>query len=248
MSITSNYKKLLNNFFLIVPIMDEKVNVSLLAYNVNILYEGVEIIFIYENENDNSIPEIENLKKSFKIQSHKTDKSGISGSIKTGLKYVNESGIVGIGLADDLGIVYQLDEIYKSLTKYNPSDKIVLTTTRYSKGGKRLHGSKIEHFISVIANFFLKFIYGTTDCTTACRFSFKKNFFDLSKNIEEETWAFNLLFISNAKKNNYEIIEVPLISIDRIKFGNSTFNLLSWIMKYLKTLTKSIKNLYFTKK
>ena len=46
MSITSNYKKLLNNFFLIVPIMDEKVNVSLLAYNVNILYEGVEIIFI----------------------------------------------------------------------------------------------------------------------------------------------------------------------------------------------------------
>ena len=53
---------------------------------------------------------------------------------------------------------------------------------------------------------------------------------------------------SNAKKNNYEIIEVPLISIDRIKFGNSTFNLLSWIMKYLKTLTKSIKNLYFTKK
>ena len=171
MSITSNYKKLLNNFFLIVPIMDEKVNVSLLAYNVNILYEGVEIIFIYENENDNSIPEIENLKKSFKIQSHKTDKSGISGSIKTGLKYVNESGIVGIGLADDLG-----------------------------------------------------------------------------KDIEEETWAFNLLFISNAKKNNYEIIEVPLISIDRIKFGNSTFNLLSWIMKYLKTLTKSIKNLYFTKK
>ena len=33
--------------------MDEKVNVSLLAYNVNILYEGVEIIFIYENENKN---------------------------------------------------------------------------------------------------------------------------------------------------------------------------------------------------
>ena len=150
-------------------------------------------------------------------------------------------------MADDLGIVYQLDEIYKSLSEYDSSNKILLTTTRYAKGGKRLHGSKIEHIFSIIANFFLKYIYGTTDCTTACRFSFKNNFYDLAKNIEEETWAFNLLFISNAKKNSYKIIEVPLISVDRLKFGNSTFNLFPWIMKYLKTLLKSINNLYFKK-
>ena len=237
------HKKSLKNLVLIVPIKNEKINVTLMTYNINILYSDVEIIFVYDTKSENSLSDLKKLKKKFKINFIYSKNKGISGSINTALKSCVENKLIGIALADDLGVIYQLDIIYKEMFKLK-NKKTVLTTTRYSKGGKRLHGSKPEYLLSFLANLFFRLIYKTSDATTACRFAWKKDFYLLSKNINERSWAYNLVFITLAKKKNFKIIEVPIISIDRLKFGNSTFKLFSWIIKYLKVFFKSIKILY----
>ena len=230
----------IKNLTLIVPIINEKVNVSLFVYMVNILYSGIEIIFIYEDDNDNSLNELNVLKRKFDVKFYKAKSKGIAGSIKTGLEFIKINNIVGVALADDLGLIYILDRIN---VLFENEKNLVVSTTRYSKGGKRLHGSKIEHLFSLLANtLFFRFVFGLTDATTAFRFAYKDDFEKICKDIDEKSWSFNLYFISNAKKMNYKIKELPVISIDRIKFGKSTFNLFPWIKKYLITIYKSLKN------
>ena len=117
--------------------------------------------------------------------------------------------------------------------------------TRYKNGGKRLGGSLVGHFLSISANksFSLLTNFPLSDLTTGIKM-FKKDFFqkvEISSNPIGWVFAFELSI--RAYIMNLKIGEVPLISVDRLFGGESTFRLGKWVKEYLKCYFGVLKNL-----
>ena len=118
--------------------------------------------------------------------------------------------------------------------------------TRYKKGGKRLGGSLIGHLLSVLANksFGLLTNFPLSDLTTGIKM-FKKNFFqkvEISSNPVGWVFAFELSIRAYTMK--LKIGEVPLISVDRLFGGASTFKLGKWVKEYLRCYFWGLKKIY----
>ena len=99
--------------------------------------------------------------------------------------------------------------------------------TRYKNGGKRLGGSLIGHLLSFIANKSFSFItkFPLSDLTTGIKM-FKKVFFDrIEISSNPVGWVFAFELTIKAYTMNLKIGEVPLISVDRLFGGTSTFRL-----------------------
>ena len=117
--------------------------------------------------------------------------------------------------------------------------------TRYKKGGKRLGGSLIGHILSLFANRSFSMItnFPLSDLTTGIKM-FKKDFF---KNIEIQSnpvgWVFAFEITIKAFIMNLKIGEVPLISVDRLFGGESTFRLGKWVKEYLKCYFWGLKKI-----
>ena len=117
--------------------------------------------------------------------------------------------------------------------------------TRYKNGGKRLGGSLIGHLLSFIANKSFSFItkFPLSDLTTGIKM-FKKNFYDkIEISSNPVGWVFAFEMSIKAYTMNLKIGEVPLISVDRLFGGTSTFKLGAWIKEYLKCYFWGIKTI-----
>ena len=82
-----------------------------------------------------------------------------------------------------------------------------------------------------------------SDLTTGIKM-FKKDFY---KKIEIKTnpvgWVFAFEISIKAYIMNYKIGEVPLISVDRLFGGESTFRLGKWVKEYLKCYLWGLKQI-----
>lgn len=225
----------------IVPIRNEKINVTLFYQTINCLYNQFNIIFVYDLKNDNSIRELIKINKiDSRIKFVFSKDAGVKKSITCALNQV-KSKFAGILLADDLGIIYKLDEVIYALQK-NPN--AIISATRYTKGGKRMFGSTIEIIFSTMANFIFKIIYNLDDATTAFRFAKTKLLIKAYNETKNNDWSINLEISFIAKKNGTPIIFVPVISIDRLRFGESTFKLKTWLLQYISIFLKKLKGGY----
>ena len=138
-------------------------------------------------------------------------------------------------------------DMYKLITEQKCE---LVSATRYSLGGKRYGGSFLGHSLSRFANYIFKIITGSimTDCTTGIKMFDKK----IWTKINPESnigWSFAFELSIKAQILNYKIGEVPIISVDRLFGGQSTFLLSSWTKGYLKWFFYGVKNInYFNRK
>ena len=73
---------------------------------------------------------------------------------------------------------------------------------------------------------------------------FKKNFYDkIEISSNPVGWVFAFEMSIKAYTMNLKIGEVPLISVDRLFGGTSTFKLGAWIKEYLKCYFWGIKTI-----
>ena len=223
-------KKSLSNSSYIIPIRNEKNNVTIFINFFDIFYKDYELIFVYDLEEDSSLEELHLLKKNFKgIKIIFSKITGIGPCVNEGLKHLSGSRkYVGILISDDLGPVFVLKEI-EQLLNHNLS--------RYTKGGCRSFNFPSQYIMSYFSNKLLQPFYGTSDSTTACRFAAKETFYKISEKINEKSWSFNIEFLKKIKKNNLRLIEVPIKSYD---YGakSSTYSMTGWIVKYIRSLLK----------
>lgn len=169
---------------------------------------------------------------------------GVLGAIQTGVRYSHFEYSI-ICAADEYLPIASIDSFFASLE----SGFDFVSGTRYSKGGKRYGGSMVGKSISWIANALLrlKFRNGMTDFTTGIK-AFKNSVFSqLLVGSNSIGWSCSLTFALNAHRTNLLMCEIPIISVDRVLGGSSTFQVRKWLFGYLYAIKnfitwKSVRN------
>ena len=224
-----------NKLSIILPVHNEKESLPIMVrlLNSSIKFE-TEILIIYDNINDNSVPEAKKLEKEF------SNVRVIHNDIHTGVRFAIEKGvkeakyeIILITAVDEIFPVISVDNMIKMIVNENYD---FISGTRYTKGGLRLGGSLLASILSRLANklFVLFTNFPISDCTTGIKMMKKKVWNNISFESKPIGWVFAFELTIKVYLNNFKIEEVPMKSVDRLFGGSSTFKPLPWIKEYLK--------------
>ena len=234
---------------IVLPVYNEKESLPLMVRILNATLEFEhEIIIVYDDLNDNCIPEAKKLEK--KLSNIKL----IHNNLGKGVKYAISAGINNSKFENIL--ITSVDEIFPILSIQRMLNMIVkenydfVSGTRYTNGGKRLGGSLIGHLLSLLANkSFSKLTnFPLSDLTTGIKM-FKKDFFNkVEINTAPVGWVFAFELSIKAYVLDLKIGEVPLVSVDRLFGGSSTFRLGSWVKEYLRCYFWGLKQIRNKKK
>jgi dolichol-phosphate mannosyltransferase len=236
------------NLSIVLPVYNEKDSLSLMVKILNSTLEfNNEIIIVYDYENDNSVPIAKKLQSKFNniILVHNKYGRGVKYAIKAGIEKSNYNNIL-ITAVDE---IFPILSINKMITMITDENYDFVSGTRYANGGKRIGGSFIGHILSRIANksFCIITKFPLSDLTTGIKM-FRKNFYE---NIEINTnpvgWVFAFELSIKAYLMNYKVGEVPLISIDRLFGGESTFKFGKWVIEYFKCYMWGLKKILLRK-
>ena len=223
------------NLSIVLPVYNEKESLSLMIkiLNSSLDFEH-EIIIVYDDEKDNTLPVAKKLQENFqniKLVHNKFEK-GVKHAITAGIKNSKFENIL-ITAVDE---IFPIISIEKMLNMIIDENYDFVSGTRYKNGGKRVGGSLIGHLLSRVANKSFSIItnFPLSDLTTGIKM-FKRNFFNkVEINTAPVGWVFAFELTIKAYAMNFKIGEVPLISVDRLFGGSSTFKMGSWIREYLK--------------
>lgn len=185
--------------------------------------------FIYDFDSDTTIPFLLDLQKrdSRVIPLKQNLGKGFINAIKYGFLQVTD-GAVAVVMGDDSDDLETLPLMYQ---KYEEGAAIV-SSSRYSKGGKYLGGSFIKKNMSRIAGYILySFGIGTKDPTNNFKLYSAKFLNEIE--IESVSGELALELTIKAAKRKLPIVDVPGIWKDREE-GVSKFKLLKWLPNYLK--------------
>ena len=231
-----------NKLSIILPVYNEKESLPIMVrlLNSSIKFE-TEILIIYDNINDNSVPEAKKLEKEF------SNVRVIHNDIHTGVRFAIEKGvkeakyeIILITAVDEIFPVISVDNMIKLIVNENYD---FISGTRYAKGGVRLGGSLLASILSRLANklFVLFTNFPISDCTTGIKMMKKKVWNNISFESKPIGWVFAFELTIKVYLNNFKIEEVPMKCVDRLFGGSSTFKPLPWIKEYLRWFFWGIK-------
>jgi len=227
---------------IILPVFNEKESLSMMVslLKSSIKFEN-EILIVYDNENDNSVPIAKKLEKDF------PDVKAIHNNINRGVRFALEKGvkeakheIILITVVDEIFPLIAIEDMIKLIVEKNYD---FISGTRYSKGGLRLGGSLLASVLSRLANkiFVLFTNFPISDCTTGIKMMKKEVWNSISFESKPIGWAFAFELTIKAYLNNFKIDEVPMKCVDRLFGGSSTFKPLPWIKEYLRWFFWGIK-------
>ena len=231
-----------NKLSIILPVYNEKESLPIMVrlLNSSIKFE-TEILIVYDNINDSSVPEAKKLEKEF------SNVRVIHNDIHTGVRFAIEKGvkeakyeIILITAVDEIFPVISVDNMIKLIVNENYD---FISGTRYTKGGLRLGGSLLASILSRLANklFVLFTNFPISDCTTGIKMMKKKVWNNISFESKPIGWVFAFELTIKVYLNNFKIKEVPMKSVDRLFGGSSTFKPLPWIKEYLRWFFWGIK-------
>lgn len=233
---------------ILIPVRNEGVNIKILLKILNATIDSQhEILVIYDFLSDDTIPAVrslENVIPNVKLI-HNDLGPGVVNAIRAGVN-ASMGKYILIFAADEIGPVLAIDDMEELLD----SGCDLVSCTRYAYGGRRLGGSLIGGILSRLANKLMYFLSGSvlTDATTGTKM-FKREVF---KKIQLESrpigWAFIFELALKAQYQELRLGEVPIISIDRLYGGKSTFQLGPWVKEYLRWFIWGIKHLPFFRK
>ena len=111
-----------------------------------------------------------------------------------------------------------------------------VSCTRYAHGGRRLGGSLVGGVLSRLANWLFCRLSGfrLTDATTGIKMFRPELFERLQLTARPVGWAVAFEMGIKAQLAGLRLGEVPIVSIDRLYGGKSTFALGSWTAEYLR--------------
>lgn len=216
---------------ILIPARNEANSLSKLIPILHLLSERInEIIVVVDSEEDSTL-ELRNHLDFLdrKLKFVVSGKSGIAEALKVGVAN-SQSEFILICMADEILPILEIDNFIAKLAK---GAKLV-SATRYRSGGRRYGGSLLGHFFSRVANWILfrVFCWGFSDATSGMKAFRKSDWGILSTNISYGGWAPALALARNAKKAGFELGEVPVISVDRVMGGKSSFRLWHWLRQY----------------
>lgn len=225
---------------IIMPVRNEADSLRIMVKVINALIDTPhEIIVVTDNMEDTSIDAVKQLTERYTNLSHhlNTLGAGVLNAVKAGVSAAHGEYIL-IYAADEIGPVLAIDDMLKHMD--NGCDFV--SGTRYKLGGKRYGGSMLGHMLSRTANALFNLCTSTqlSDCTTGIKMFRKTIFssFEWPQDCAGWSFAFHMSIAAQVQKLN--IAEVPIVSIDRLFGGESSFRLIPWVRAYLNFFIQGV--------
>jgi len=219
---------------ILLPVRNEEMNLRIMLRIIRtVLDYPHEVLVIHDTLDDRSIPIVEEVRPNYSGLRlvHNQFGRGAINAVRAGVAEA-QSDIVTILCADDTGPVLVVDDMLALMRQGCD----FVSVTRYAHGGRRLGGSLIGGMLSRTANWFFYHLVRSpfTDATTGCKM-FRRDLFDkLHLESRPIGWAFAFEMAIKAQLLGLHLGEVPLVSIDRLFGGQSSFRLGPWVIEYLR--------------
>jgi len=219
---------------ILLPVRDEGVNLKIMIKVLKATVDvGHEVLVIYDFPEDDSIPVVAAMQDEYPAVRliHNTLGRGVVNAIRAGVN-ASLGEYVLIFAADEIGPIVAIEDM---LILMEQGCEFV-SCTRYAHGGRRLGGSLIGGCLSRLANRLFHIIANSalTDSTTGIKM-FRRDVFDrLTIEANPVGWAFAFEMAMKAQFAGLKLGEVPIISVDRLYGGASSFQLGPWFVEYLR--------------
>jgi dolichol-phosphate mannosyltransferase len=225
----------------LIPVRNETLNLRVMIRILNAaLDDSHEIIVIYDDPEDASIEVIRQSQSEFDnvVQVFNEDGHGVANAIRAGVRAARGNRVL-IFAADEIGPVLAVDDMMILMDEGCD----FVSCTRYAHGGRRLGGSVIGHILSWAANKLLNAVsrISMTDSTTGIKMFRREDFPRLVHSTNSVGWSVAFEMAVNAQILGLRIGEVPIISIDRLFGGKSTFRLVPWVIGYSRIFMLALR-------
>jgi len=227
---------------ILLPVRNEAIYIPIISKLLTATVKtSHEMVIIYDDPTDNSIAAAQAIQHKYpnlKLVYNNLG-PGILNALRKGMQ--NSTGqYVLITCVDEVGPLLSIDDMVELLRQGCD----LVSGTRYSLGGRRLTGSAIGKFLSISANL-LFWMCGSAlrDVTTGFKM-FKRSCFD-QLNLQSRPIGWIVVFEIGIKAQllNFRLGEVPILALDRLYGGQSTFQAWQWSIEYLKLFWWGAKQL-----
>jgi glycosyltransferase involved in cell wall biosynthesis len=219
---------------ILLPVRNEGINLKIMLKILrSILAVPHEVIVVHDTEGDDSIAIVQAMQGSYpelRLVRNGTGR-GIINAIKVGVDASKGANIL-IFAADEVGPVLAIEDLLELM--YGGCEFV--SCTRYAHGGRRLGGSFVGGALSWSANKAFHWLARCpfTDATTGIKMFRKECFGRLDLRSRPVGWAVAFEMAIKAQHAGLRLGEVPIVSIDRLYGGESSFRLGPWVAEYLR--------------
>jgi dolichol-phosphate mannosyltransferase len=219
---------------ILMPVRNEGINLRIMLKMLRAVVEvPYEVLIVHDTPDDDSLAVLEDLRADRQhVRSvHNRLGRGVVNAIRAGVQAATGQYVL-IFAADEVGPVLAIEDM---LALMEQGCEFV-SCTRYAHGGRRLGGSVIGGLLSRAANRLFHWMAGSvlTDCTTGIKMFRRDQFDRMQLESRPVGWAVAFEMSIKAQLIGLSLGEVPIISIDRLYGGRSTFRLGPWVREYLR--------------
>ncbi len=221
------------NKSLIIPLKNETEEVvTILQRFKQFLKEDTELIVVLDDESDPTLNILKDANLGIEILISEED-PGASNAIKFGISR-SKGKYICIAMGDGSDDPTQVEDLLLLVER----GLSVSVASRYSRGGQFIGKKGIKYLLSKYSGKVLYHFFriGTKDPTNMFK-AYDKKFIEEIKIESSVGFTLGLELVVKAKLKGKSIGEIPTIWIDRA-FGESKFNLRTFIPKYLKWIRR----------
>lgn len=228
---------------ILLPVRNEGINLRIMVKLLKAVVEVPhELLIVYDFPEDDSIPVVRAMQNDYANLRlvHNQGGRGVVNAIRAGVDAAVGEYVL-IFAADEVGPLLAIEDMLALMQEGCD----LVSCSRYAHGGRRLGGSVIGGALSRIANRLFHRIAGCvlSDATTGIKLFRRSKFSALNLEARPVGWAVTFEIAMKAQFAGWKLGEVPVISIDRLYGGASTFRLGPWTGEYLRWFFWGFKHL-----
>jgi dolichol-phosphate mannosyltransferase len=218
----------------VVPVRNDAPSVEVMVPILNAVI-GVphEVLVVYDDPQDTCVPVIERLRERFPSLRgiHNEVARGLLPALRVGIAAARGHYVL-IYAADEIGPVLAIERMLSLMDRGCE----FVSATRYAGGGRRYGGSLLGHVLSLAGNTLFRLCSATalSDSTTGMKMFRRDVFHRLKLTGIGGGWSCAFEMSIRAQLLGLKLGEVPIVSIDRLFGGESTFQPIPWIVAYSK--------------
>jgi glycosyltransferase involved in cell wall biosynthesis len=228
---------------ILMPVRNEGINLKIMLKILRaVLDVDHEVVVVCDDPADGSIPIVTEMQRDYANLRlvHNRLGPGVTNAIRAGVESAVGEYIL-IFAADEVGPVLAIEDMLALMEE----GVEFVSCTRYAYGGRRLGGSLVGQVLSRIANWLFHTLGGCalTDATTGIKMMRREVFSRLNLSARPVGWAVAFEMSIKAQMAGLRLGEVPIISIDRLYGGKSSFRVRSWTLEYLRWFLWGVRGL-----
>ena len=218
---------------ILLPVRNEGVNLRVMLKLLRGMVDvPSEVLVVHDHPDDDSLRVVGAMRDRSEVRTvHNQLGTGVVNAIRAGVAEARGRYVL-IFAADEVGPVLAIDDMLGLME----AGCDFVSCTRYAHGGRRLGGSVIGGILSRTANRLFHRLAGSvfTDSTTGIKMFRRELFGRLRLDSRPVGWAVAFELAIKAELSGWRLGEVPIVSIDRLYGGRSTFSVGPWVLEYLR--------------